>query len=92
MPENTSYQAQVRATNAEGTGDWSASGSGMTAANNPTTGTPSISGTARVGQTLTAGRGNIADHDGLETLSYQWAADWGTMPETVSVKMRLMHT
>ena len=31
--ENTSYQVQVRATNDEGTGDWSASGTGSTDAN-----------------------------------------------------------
>ncbi len=33
LSENTSYQVQVRATNAEGTGDWSESGSGVTDAN-----------------------------------------------------------
>ena len=33
LAEDTSYDVQVRATNAEGTGDWSASGSGSTAAN-----------------------------------------------------------
>ena len=32
LSENTSYQVQVRATNAEGTGDWSDSGSGATGA------------------------------------------------------------
>ena len=33
LSENTSYQVQVRATNDEGTGDWSDSGSGATDAN-----------------------------------------------------------
>ena len=33
LAEDTSYDVQVRATNAEGTGDWSASGSGTTDAN-----------------------------------------------------------
>ena len=33
LSENTSYQVQVRATNAEGTGPWSTSGSGTTDAN-----------------------------------------------------------
>ena len=33
LAENTSYDVQVRATNAEGTGSWSDSGSGATAAN-----------------------------------------------------------
>ena len=33
LAETTSYDVQVRATNAEGTGDWSASGTGSTASN-----------------------------------------------------------
>ena len=37
------------------------------AGNNPATGTPAISGTAQVGETLTAAIGNIADTDGLPT-------------------------
>ena len=42
--------------------------------NNPATGAPTISGTARVGRTLTAGSGTIADDDGLTNVSYtyQW--------------------
>ena len=46
------------------------------AANNPATGLPSISGTAQVGETLTAGTGDIADADGLTNVSYsyQWLA------------------
>ena len=45
-------------------------------ANNPATGQPAISGTAQVGQTLTASTGNIADEDGLDDVSYsyQWLA------------------
>ena len=38
----------------------------------PATGAPSISGTAQVGQTLTAGAGTIADADGLTGVSYSW--------------------
>ena len=47
------------------------------AANNPATGAPTISGTAQVGETLTADTSGIADADGLEsvTFSYQWLAD-----------------
>ena len=41
-------------------------------ANTPATGAPSISGMTRVGQTLTANRGNIADDDGLTGVSYSW--------------------
>ena len=52
----------------------------MTAAptpNSPATGQPTISGTAQVGETLTADTSGIADTDGLTTatLSYQWLAD-----------------
>ena len=44
--------------------------------NNPATGTPTISGTAQVGQTLAADTDGIADADGLDnaTYSYQWLA------------------
>ena len=46
-------------------------------ANSPATGVPVISGTARVGQTLTSDASSIADQDGLEnaTFAYQWLAD-----------------
>ena len=45
--------------------------------NNPATGTPTITGTAQVGQTLTADTTGIADADGLTNVSYtyQWLAD-----------------
>ena len=45
--------------------------------NTPATGLPTISGTARVGETLTANTSGIADENGLEniTFTYQWLAD-----------------
>ena len=45
--------------------------------NTPATGAPTISGTAQVGQTLTASTSGIADADGLiiVSYSYQWLAD-----------------
>ena len=45
--------------------------------NNQATGAPTISGTAQVGETLTANTSNIADDNGLDnaTFSYQWLAD-----------------
>ena len=45
--------------------------------NSAATGAPTISGTAQVGQTLTADTSGIADADGLENVSfsYQWLAD-----------------
>ena len=48
--------------------------------NTPATGAPTISGTAQVGETLTAGTSGIADADGLTKVSYsyQWVANDGT--------------
>ena len=48
--------------------------------NSEPTGLPSISGTVRVGETLTAGTAGIADADGLTnaTFSYQWIRNDGT--------------
>ena len=45
--------------------------------NSPATGAPSISGTVRVGETLTAETSAIADADGMSgaVFSYQWLAD-----------------
>ena len=47
------------------------------APNSPATGAPAITGTAQVGETLTADASGIADADGLTnvTYSYQWLAD-----------------
>ena len=42
----------------------------VTAVNDPATGAPAISGTAQVGQTLTAATTDIADADGLASPSY----------------------
>ena len=47
----------------------------VTAVNDPATGLPTISGTARVGQELTADAGGIGDLDGLpadSTFAWQW--------------------
>ncbi len=45
--------------------------------NSPATGAPTISGTAQVGETLTAHTSGIADDDGLNNVAYgyQWLAD-----------------
>ena len=47
------------------------------AANTPATGTPTITATAQVGETLTATTSGIADANGLtnEVFAYQWLAD-----------------
>ena len=44
--------------------------------NTPATGAPSITGTAQVGETLTADITGISDDDGLDnaTFAYQWFA------------------
>ena len=49
----------------------------VTAANSPATGAPTITGTAQVGETLTASTTGISDSDGLTnaTFTYQWLAD-----------------
>ena len=48
--------------------------------NNPATGTPVISGTAQVGETLTASTSDIEDANGLAnaTFSYRWVSSDGT--------------
>ena len=45
--------------------------------NSPATGAPTISGTVRVGETLTAGTSGIDDADGMSgaVFTYQWLAD-----------------
>ena len=47
--------------------------------NSPATGAPTISGTAQVGETLTADTSGIADEDGLDdvSFSYQWVRNDG---------------
>ncbi len=49
-------------------------------ANSPATGLPAISGTAQVGETLTAGITGIADADGMSGVAYnyQWVSSDGT--------------
>ena len=50
------------------------------ASNTPATGAPTISGTAQVGETLTAEASGIADDDGLDgaSYSYQWTRSDGS--------------
>ena len=76
------YEYRVSARNESGAGeesDWVRVGP-ASASNNPATGAPTISGTAQVGETLTAGITGIADADGLsgETFTYQWVSNDGT--------------
>ena len=73
------YTVQYRARNDEGEGPWSPSGFFSTIAH--ATGAPDITGTARVGQTLTAGTSGISDGNGKSkaengdvgfAYTYQW--------------------
>ncbi len=73
----TGYYVQVRAKNAGGASAWSSTGSGITHGNTdnmPVSGQPTLSGTARVGETLTADISGIMDPDGLTNVTYiyQW--------------------
>ncbi len=58
----------------------------QTAANTPATGNPAVTGTARVGETLTAGTSGIADADGLQnaTFSHQWVSNDGTTDSDIA--------
>ena len=63
----------------------------VTAVQDPATGTPTISGTARVRQTLTASTAGIADPDGLPSaFTYQWkryAADGITFEANIGTNL-----
>ena len=54
--------------------------------NSPATGNPTISGTAQVGETLTASTTGITDADGLTNVSYsyQWIANDGTSDSDIA--------
>ena len=54
--------------------------------NTPATGTPTIGGTAQVGETLTADTSGISDADGLDniTFSYQWTRNDGNADADIS--------
>ena len=76
------YEYRVSARNEAGAGessDWVRAGP-ESVSNSPATGAPTISGTAQVGQTLTADTSGIADAEGLsgETFTYQWVSSDGT--------------
>ena len=61
----------------EGDGIEPCSEDGDTTDNSPATGAPTISGTAQVGETLTANTSGVVDADGLSNVQYeyQWLAD-----------------
>ena len=59
------------------TSDATAAVAAATKPNSPATGAPTVSGMARVGETLTADISGLADADGLESVTYvyQWLAE-----------------
>ena len=62
--------------------------------NTPPTGLPSISGTAHVGETLTASASGIADADGLSgaTFAYQWTRFDGTTDTDIADATQASYT
>ena len=64
------------------------------AANTPATGAPTITGTAQVGQTLTAGTTAIMDADGLTSVSYtyQWIRNAAGVDTNISGATASTHT
>ena len=68
--------------------------SSESAANNPATGAPTISGTAQVGKTLMADTTGIADEDGLTNVSYtyQWMADEADISGATGISYTLVQT
>ncbi len=75
LTSGTEYTTRVIAVNSVGRG--APSGEATVTANRLPTGTPTISGTAQVGERLTADTSGIADADGLNDVAYgyQWLAD-----------------
>ena len=76
------YTYRIKAINEHGTSERSRwyhidTPAAAPVANSPATGSPPITGTAQVGETLTVDTSGIADEDGLENaaFSYQWLAD-----------------
>ena len=58
----------------------------LRSANTPATGQPTVSGTAQVGETLTASASGISDADGIAnaTFSYQWLTSYGDTDTDIS--------
>ena len=81
--EGRTIKVKVSFTDDGGNGETLTSGataSVLARPNTPATGAPTISGTAQVGEALTADTSGIADADGLSgaTFNYQWVANDGT--------------
>ena len=82
VPASTTHTYRIKAINAHGISERSRwfhidTSPAPEPVNYPATGEPTISGTAQVGETLTANTSSIADEDGLDntTFTHQWLAD-----------------
>ena len=88
------YEYRVSARNEAGAGqesDW-VNAEEAAASNSTATGAPTISGTAQVGETLTAGTSGVADTDGLGSVQYeyQWIADDTDIPGATNATYTLV--
>ena len=100
LPADLGYDAfHVRAGNSVGWSEWSEYAWQMTTHNMdwegiPATGAPTISGTAQVGETLTAETSGIADADGLTNVSYryQWIRNDGSSDTDIENATRRTYT
>ena len=74
---DNAYEVTIEASDGTNQGSLDVTVTVTRAANTTATGAPTISGTAQVGETLTADTSGIADSDGIDnaTFAYQWLAD-----------------
>ena len=90
-PETT-YRYRVKARNAHGLSEWSEPAARFTTLADPTppnaapTGLPTITGTPRVGETLTVDTSGISDSNGLTNVqyAYQWIRNDGNTDTTIT--------
>ncbi len=95
--EGKTIKVRVTFTDAAGNGESLTSAATVSVAarlNSPATGRPAISGTAQVGETLTADTSGIADDDGLTNVSYsyQWVANDGGTDADISSETDATYT
>ena len=96
LPDGVTYVVRVIAANALGNSEPSAeatSGSQLDAQqppNRPVTGTPTLSGTVRVGEFVTANTSDIADEDGLSGVSFGYGWLLEPVPENFN-QLRLLY-
>ena len=85
----TSYQVQVLAVNSDGDGPFSGPGAGTTGTNTAATGAPTITGTAQVGETLTASTTGIADANGLTSPGPTRTSGFGRTARRPTLRARI---